>query len=116
MKEGGGNQAGGTFPELPPRQLDSNDLTWPSWTHPGIFAYGCSVRLSRLILCDLKDCGLPGSSVLGISQARRVEWVAISFSSDSVFKIPHNLIMRIKMLAIDQLHDNLQSTSQALFH
>ena len=26
------------------------------------------------------DCNLPGSSVYGISQARIVEWVAISFS------------------------------------
>jgi len=26
------------------------------------------------------DCSLPGSSVLGILQARIVEWVAISFS------------------------------------
>ena len=116
MKEGGGIQAGGTFPELPPRQLDSNGPTWPSWTHPGVFAYGCSVPLLHLILCDLKDCSLPGSSVLGISQARIVEWVAISFSSDSVFKTPYNLIMRIKMLVIDQSHDNLQNTSQALFH
>ena len=29
------------------------------------------------------DCSLPGSSVIGISQARRLEWVAISFSRGS---------------------------------
>ena len=28
------------------------------------------------------DCGLPGSSVCGILQARVLEWVAISFSRD----------------------------------
>ena len=28
-------------------------------------------------LCDCVDCGLPGSSALGISQARILEWVAI---------------------------------------
>ena len=28
------------------------------------------------------DCGLPGSSVHGIFQARVLEWVAISFSGD----------------------------------
>ena len=28
------------------------------------------------------DCSPPGSSVLGISQARILEWVAISFSRD----------------------------------
>ena len=28
------------------------------------------------------DCSLPGSSDLGISQARILEWVAVSFSRD----------------------------------
>ena len=31
-------------------------------------------------LCDPRDCGLPGSSVHGIYQARILEWVAISLS------------------------------------
>ena len=31
-------------------------------------------------LCDPTDCSLPGSSVHGISQARMLEWVAISSS------------------------------------
>ena len=31
-------------------------------------------------LCDPMDCTLPGSSVLGILQARILEWVAMSFS------------------------------------
>ena len=34
---------------------------------------------SVLTLCDPMDYSLPGSSVLGISQARILEWVAISF-------------------------------------
>ena len=34
-------------------------------------------------LCDPKDCGLPGSSIHGIFQARVLEWVAISFSRES---------------------------------
>ena len=33
--------------------------------------------------CDPKDCSLPVSSVQGISQARILEWVAISFSRGS---------------------------------
>ena len=40
-------------------------------------------------LCDLMDCSSPGSSVLGIFQARKLEWVAISHcrvSSDSVME------------------------------
>ena len=34
-------------------------------------------------LCDPMDCSLPGSSVHGISQARILEWVAISSSEGS---------------------------------
>ena len=37
---------------------------------------------SLLTLCDPLDCSLPGSSVPRISQARILEWVAISFSGD----------------------------------
>ena len=36
-----------------------------------------------LTLCDPMDCTLPGSSVHGISQARILEWAAISFSRTS---------------------------------
>ena len=32
-------------------------------------------------LCDPVDASLPGSSILGILQARTLEWVAIAFSS-----------------------------------
>ena len=35
------------------------------------------------ILCDSMDCSLPASSIHGISQARILEWVAISFSRGS---------------------------------
>ena len=34
-------------------------------------------------LCDIMDCSLPGSSVHGISQARILEQIAISFSRGS---------------------------------
>ena len=33
--------------------------------------------------CDPMDCRSPGSSVLGILQARRLEWVAVSLSRGS---------------------------------
>ena len=33
-------------------------------------------------LCDPMDCSPKGSPVCGISQARTLEWVAISFSGD----------------------------------
>ena len=39
----------------------------------------CSLQ-TCLTLCDSMDCSLPVSSVHGISQARTLEWGAISFS------------------------------------
>ena len=39
-------------------------------------------KLLILTLWDPMDCSLPGSSLHGILQARVLEWVAISFSSD----------------------------------
>ena len=39
----------------------------------------CLVVKSYLTLCNLMDYILPGSSVHGISQARILEWVAITF-------------------------------------
>ena len=38
---------------------------------------------SGLTLGDSMDCGPPGSSVHGIFQARKLEWVAIPFSRRS---------------------------------
>ena len=47
------------------------------------FPAACSVAKWCLTLCNLMDYSLPGSSVHGISQARILEWVAISFSRGS---------------------------------
>ena len=43
----------------------------------------CLVTKSCPTLCDPMDYSPPGSSVCGISQARILEWVAISFSRGS---------------------------------
>ena len=43
----------------------------------------CLVAQLCLILCKPLDCGLPGSSAHGISQATILEWVAISFFRES---------------------------------
>ena len=40
----------------------------------------CSVAKLCSTLCDTMDCSLPASSVYGISQAKILEWIAISFS------------------------------------
>ena len=42
----------------------------------------CSVTQSCLTLCEPIDCRLPDFSIHGIFQARILEWVAISFSSE----------------------------------
>ena len=41
--------------------------------------HACSVAKSCPTLCDSIDCGLPGSSVHGISQTGILEWVTISY-------------------------------------
>ena len=43
----------------------------------------CLVDQSCLTLCNPMDCSLPGSSVYENSQARILEWVAISYSRES---------------------------------
>ena len=53
--------------------------------------YICILKMKAKVLvaqscptfCDPMDCNLPGSSVHGVSQARILEWVAISFSRGS---------------------------------
>ena len=45
--------------------------------------YVCLCSLSRVWLCGPTDCSPPGSSVHGIPQARKLEWVAISYSKGS---------------------------------
>ena len=46
------------------------------------YLFYCLVTQSCPTLCNLVDCSLPGSPVLGISQARILEWVAISTPRD----------------------------------
>ena len=41
------------------------------------------VAQSCLTLCDPVNCSLPGTSVLGIFQARVVDWVDIAYSRAS---------------------------------
>ena len=43
----------------------------------------CPITQSCPALCNSLDCSPPGSSVHGISQARVLEWVAISFPRES---------------------------------
>ena len=54
--------------------------------------YESEVTQSCPTLCDPMDCSLPGSSVHGIFQAWIPEWVAISFSSDKIWRKHKTLI------------------------
>ena len=48
----------------------------------------CLVAEACLTLCDPMDCSPPGSTVLWISRARILEWVAISFDDEIPVHVP----------------------------
>ena len=50
---------------------------------------------SCLTLCDPMDCSLPGFSIHGILQARTLEWVTISFSNASKWKVKVKSLNRV---------------------
>ena len=54
---------------------------------------------SCLTLCDPRDGSPPGSPILGILQARTLEWVAIAFSNSWKFKVKVKPLSRIRLLA-----------------
>ena len=56
---------------------------WEKILASNISEYACMHAQSCLTLCDPTDCSPPVSFVRGISQARILEWVAISFSRGS---------------------------------
>ena len=56
-------------------------------------------HFSCVWLCDPTDSSPPGSSVPGILQARTLEWVAISFSNASKWKVKVKLLSRVQLLA-----------------
>ena len=50
------------------------------------------VAQSCSTLRDLMDCSLPGSSIHGIVQVRVLEWGAIAFSEDNIYKVLINTL------------------------
>ena len=54
---------------------------------------------SCLTLCDPIDGSLPSFPVLGILQARTLEWVAISFSNAWKWKVKVRSLSRVQLLA-----------------
>ena len=74
----------------PPRNFVFNELIALKYIEPSLgrgkqsvtvtYYCCCLVAKSCLTLCNPIDCSLPGSSVHGISPARILEQVAMSFS------------------------------------
>ena len=59
---------------------------------------------SWLTLCDFMDCGLPGSSVYGILQARVLEWDAQPFSRGSSRASGHTCISCVSFIGRQALY------------
>ena len=62
------------------RQRSPTAEAW-KWGQAAAAAAAAKSLQSCLTLCDPVDSSPPGSPVLGILQARTLEWVAISFSN-----------------------------------
>ena len=60
--------------------LEKTLIQKKKYTDPS--AHVCVCAQSCLALCNPMDCSSPGSSVHGVSQARILEWVAISCSTN----------------------------------
>ena len=76
----------------------------------------CSVAQSCPVLCNPMHCNPPGSSVRGISQARMLEWVAVSFSRGSSCPrdgthVPVSPTLQVDSLLLNHrgAHNQLQS-------
>ena len=91
------------------RQEHWSGLPFPSPKHECMLS-----RFSRVRLCDPMDSSPPGSSVHGILQARILEWVAISFSHNSVvsrilFQSTFVWITKLKLRKLATTQGNMTS-------
>ena len=93
-----------------------------------IFKWEMCVYLSVLViqscptLCNLMDCSPVGSSVHGISQARILTWVAISFSKrglllvvNYLFFFPQNLFLALLVSLVHQKRNKTNKHFWLLF-
>ena len=71
----------------------------------------CLVANSWLTLSDHMDYSLPGSSVHGISQARILQWVAISFS---YIYVAYIYILKLKFQDVGHLMQTADSLENSL--
>ena len=68
-----------------------------NWTD---YSAAAAAKLLQLCptLCDPVDGSPPGSPILGILQARTLEWVAISFSNAWKWKVKMKLLSRVQLV------------------
>ena len=66
---------------------------------PPLPAAAAKLLQSCPTLCDPIDSSTPGSPILGILQARTLEWVAISFSNAWKWKVKVKSLSRVWLLA-----------------
>ena len=76
----------------------SYTMTWFKFRLPWYAAAAKSLQ-SCPTLCGLIDGSPRGSPVLGILQARTLEWVAISFSNAWKWKVKGKSLIRVRLLA-----------------
>ena len=77
-------------------------LTWKDNIHPIFITAAAAAAKSLqlcLTLCDPRDGTPPGSTILGILQARILEWVAISFSNEWKWKVKVKSLSHVWLLA-----------------
>ena len=74
-----------------------NPFFWTSYRFTA--AAAAKLLQSCPTLCDPIDGSPPGSPVPGILQARTLEWVAISFSNASKWKVKVKSLSRVQLLA-----------------
>ena len=70
----------------------------------------CSLCYAKLLqlcptLCNPKDCNLPGSSVHRTSQARKMEWVVISFPRGSSRPRDQTLVSQDSLIGREVLYN-----------
>ena len=70
-------------------------LNWSQYTYPS--AAAAKSLQSCLTLCDPVDGNAPGSPLPGILQARKLEWVAISFSNAWKWKVKVKSLSHVQL-------------------
>ena len=91
-------------------------IEWTGWRKRRPRWEWCLVAQSCLTLCDPMDCSPPGSSIHGISQARILEWVTISFSMGSSWPWDRTCVSSLLHWQVDSLTLSHQGSPKMRIH